>query len=314
MHKVLPQPVRASDFVMDMRAARGRGRLLLALAALLAGVGTAQDPADPSGFRVASPVPGQRLARGQDLVVKYAVGGEGQACRVVLVVNGRVLETRDGCRASIAVAADDLVPGSNAVELLRQGDDQEQEATVTFDVVEPTPWPSPPGGAGGDDAGDAGACRKDDAACGRRACVHSVGDACVLYDDAWARAQGAVPRILHWVWVGGGGDIPDKFHPMMESWRRLHPDWQTVVWTDDKVTWELRNQASILQADTYAELSDIVRLEVVERFGGVYVDTDFEALQVSCPHTRTRAHAHTRTRAHAHMRTRTRTRRERERA
>jgi hypothetical protein len=39
-------------------------------------------------------------------------------------------------------------------------------------------------------------------------------------------------------------------------------------------------RAILLQADTYAELSDIVRLEVVERFGGVYVDTDFEALQV----------------------------------
>ena len=44
-------------------------------------------------------------------------------------------------------------------------------------------------------------------------------------------------------------------------------------------------RAILLQADTYAELSDIVRLEVVERFGGVYVDTDFEALQVQLVYT-----------------------------
>jgi hypothetical protein len=218
----------------------------LALLALLAGSGMGKDSKNVHGIHVSSPVPGQRLARGQDLVVKYAVGDAGVEalpCRVVLVVNGRVLATRDGCRASVAVSEDDLVLGSNSVELFRQGDDaQEEEAAVTFEVVEPAPWPSPPGqGAVGDAGGDK-ACRREDAACRRRVCIHRVGDSCLIYDDAWARAHGAVPRILHWVWVGGGGDIPDKFHPMMESWRRLHPDWQTVIWTDDKITWELRNR------------------------------------------------------------------------
>jgi len=220
--------------------------LTLALLALLAGSGMGKDSKNAHGIHVSSPVQGQRLARGQDLVLKYAVGDAGVEalpCRVVLVVNGRVLATRDGCRASVAVSEDDLVLGSNSVELFRQGDDaQEEEASVTFEVVEPAPWPSPPGqGAGGDAGGDK-ACHREDAACRRRVCIHRVGDSCLIYDDAWARAHGAVPRILHWVWVGGGGDIPDKFHPMMESWRRLHPDWQTVIWTDDKITWELRNR------------------------------------------------------------------------
>jgi len=176
------------------------------------------------------------------------------------------------------------------MELFRQGDDREQEeAAVTFEIVDPEPWPTPPSADGKGDklsgtgvvGTDSDACMKDDATCKGQTCIHRVADKCILYQDTWARAHGDIPRILHWVWVGGGGAIPEKFHPMMESWRRLHPEWQTVIWTDDLVTWQLRNEAVLLQADTYAELSDIVRLEVVERFGGVYVDTDFEALQVS---------------------------------
>jgi hypothetical protein len=254
---------------------------LCALALLVAGAAPQQDQTPSPTIRVHSPAAGQQLARTQDLVVKYAIAEDGHACRVVLVVNGRVMGTREGCKMSVLVPEHELVLGSNMVEVIRQGDDyydyQEQEVSVTFDVVEPRPWPDLPSG----NAGGAGvACDQDGATCARRACIHQVADACILYEDDWAREKGAIPRILHWVWVGGGGDIPAKFHPMMESWRRLHPAWQTVIWTDDKVTWELRNQALMLQADTYAELSDIVRLEVMERFGGVYVDTDFEALQV----------------------------------
>ena len=239
---------------------------------------------DLPSIQLLSPVADQQLARAQDLVVKYAIADDGHACRVVLVINGRVVGTHEGCKLSVLVPEYELVLGSNLVEVIRQGDDyynyEEQEASVTFAVVEPKQWPSVPSGGsrGASDAREA--CSQHDAACSRGACIHQVSDMCILYEDEWAREKGAIPRILHWVWVGGGGDIPAKFHPMMESWRRLHPNWQAVVWTDEKVTWELRNQALMLQADTYAELSDIVRLEVVERFGGVYVDTDFQALQV----------------------------------
>jgi hypothetical protein len=262
-----------------------RSTLLLVSLALLV-VRSAQQQDLPS-IQLLSPVADQQLARAQDLVVKYAIADDGHACRVVLVINGRVMGTREGCKLSVLVPEHELVLGSNLVEVIRQGDDyhnyEEQEATVTFTVVEPKQWPSVPSGGsrGASDAGEA--CSEHDAVCSRRACVHQVSETCILYEDEWAREKGAIPRILHWVWVGGGGDIPAKFHPMMESWRRLHPDWQTVIWTDEKVTWELRNQALMLQADTYAELSDIVRLEVVERFGGIYVDTDFQALQV-VPH------------------------------
>jgi FkbM family methyltransferase len=41
----------------------------------------------------------------------------------------------------------------------------------------------------------------------------------------------------------------------------------------------LRNQRYFDAATTYAQKSDIARYEIVERFGGVYIDTDFECLQ-----------------------------------
>ena len=110
---------------------------------LLLRAGTAQDP--PGAIRVLSPVSDQQLARGQDLVVKFALGDDGRPCRVVVVVNGRVLTTHDGCTGSVNVPEHELSPGANSLELFRQGDDQEQEAAVTFQVVDPLPWPLPPG-------------------------------------------------------------------------------------------------------------------------------------------------------------------------
>ena len=213
---------------------------------------------DPRGvIHVSSPVPHQQLPCGQDLVVKYTVSADraGAACRVVLIVNGRVLTTATGCRVSVAVPEHDLKPGLNTVELVQQDEDLETdqpETSVLFHVGEPgrevhppsrkqcvQPWPELPGS----DV-DAPQCQDGDTC--HAACVHRVGGTCILYDDRWARANGAIPRIFHWVWVGGGGEIPVKFQPMMESWRRLHPEWQTVVWTDDLITWPLRNQAVVL--------------------------------------------------------------------
>ena len=281
------------------QAARGV-RFSLFVLLVSSTVGTAQEPLDGL-IRVSSPLPGQQVARGQDLVVKYAIAEDGRRCSVVLVVNGRVLSTRDGCKASVAVPEHELTLGSNSVELFRQGEEDEQEAAVTFAVVEPPPWPSGTVGGdwgnagGGGSSGEGGtaeeSCRKDDARCSRQTCIHRVADSCILYEDTWAKVHGAVPRILHWVWVGGGGPIPDKFHPMMESWRRLHPDWQTVIWTDDLVTWQLRNQALILQVTTLVYLHLLVSIVYKWKCICVYL----------CAHVHMYAYIYTQSYTHAHV-------------
>ena len=64
-----------------------------------------------------------------------------------------------------------------------------------------------------------------------------------------------------------------------ESWRRHHPDWEMRLWTDDDLPADLVRKEAYERLRKPAERSDIIRLEVLFRFGGVYIDTDFECLR-----------------------------------
>jgi FkbM family methyltransferase len=62
----------------------------------------------------------------------------------------------------------------------------------------------------------------------------------------------------------------------IELARKLHPDWQVVVWQDpvDPAPFVLSKYWS--KVNSGAQLADLIRLEVVHRQGGFYLDADFE--------------------------------------
>jgi mannosyltransferase OCH1-like enzyme len=73
--------------------------------------------------------------------------------------------------------------------------------------------------------------------------------------------------------------MPQEFHDYRESWRRHHPDWEMRLWTEDSLPDDLVRPEVYERLRSPAERSDIARLEVLYRFGGVYVDTDVECLR-----------------------------------
>lgn len=91
-----------------------------------------------------------------------------------------------------------------------------------------------------------------------------------------------LPRILHHIWTGG--PVPDHLAAYRETWARLHPDWTMRLWTDDDLaaaSW-LINRDLLDRAETITEhvgqfRADVARYEILARYGGVYVDYDFEA-------------------------------------
>lgn len=86
-----------------------------------------------------------------------------------------------------------------------------------------------------------------------------------------------IPRNFHRIWLGPK-PLPAEFAAFGESWRRLHPDWEMRLWTDANLP-PLANQALFDSAPSFAAKADILRYELLLRFGGVYVDTDFECLK-----------------------------------
>jgi mannosyltransferase OCH1-like enzyme len=84
-----------------------------------------------------------------------------------------------------------------------------------------------------------------------------------------------LPRVFHQIWLGPD-PLPEEFAHYRETWQRHHPDWEHRLWTEENLPAELRRPEARDRLRHPAERSDILRLELLWRHGGVYVDTDFE--------------------------------------
>ena len=86
-----------------------------------------------------------------------------------------------------------------------------------------------------------------------------------------------VPKIIHQIWFGD--DVPAELKPFQKLWQLLHPDWEYHLWTQDNIDQlPLTNRRFIDAAQNPAEKADLLRLELLYLFGGVYIDMDFEPL------------------------------------
>jgi mannosyltransferase OCH1-like enzyme len=105
------------------------------------------------------------------------------------------------------------------------------------------------------------------------------------YNERWRDAQASppdscVPRKLHFIWLGSSNKQSTSFTELQQGWATLHPDWEVKLWTDaDVAELALENQQAFDSAVNYGEKSDILRYELLERFGGVYADCDFVSLR-----------------------------------
>lgn len=93
---------------------------------------------------------------------------------------------------------------------------------------------------------------------------------------------GAIPRLIHRIWLDE--PMPDPFAAFGDRWAELHPGWEIIDWRTSALLPELRNRELFDQArefyprDWKRFQADILRLELLGRYGGVYVDTDTEPL------------------------------------
>lgn len=124
------------------------------------------------------------------------------------------------------------------------------------------------------------------------------------------RNAAVIPKIIHIMWLGG--KLPQEYEEFVKSWRRLHSEWTIIFWTDSHLNYDrgshivrsfdelsaflhaknspknivvdatflfFDNKDMYDEAINYGEKSDILKWEIVYRFGGVYVDIDFQALK-----------------------------------
>ncbi len=92
----------------------------------------------------------------------------------------------------------------------------------------------------------------------------------------------SIPRVIHQTWKTDR--IPSQWEPLRDTWRRLNPQWEYRLWTDeDNVRLIAEHYPWFLQIfegyDRAIKRPDSVRYFIMHHHGGVYVDLDFEALR-----------------------------------
>ena len=85
----------------------------------------------------------------------------------------------------------------------------------------------------------------------------------------------AIPKIIHQLWVGPR-PRPQR---LLDTWKNAHPDWEYVLWTEENLKdFRFKNQKQIDAMPEWNGKADIMRYEILDRFGGVFMDADSECL------------------------------------
>lgn len=88
-------------------------------------------------------------------------------------------------------------------------------------------------------------------------------------------AEPVIPRVLHQIWIGG--PLPETYRRWREGWMEHHPDWEHRLWTDAEVhALDFGTRDLYEGTDSVGMKVDLLRMEILARFGGVYVDADYQ--------------------------------------
>jgi len=104
-----------------------------------------------------------------------------------------------------------------------------------------------------------------------------------------------VPNIAHFLWIGSG--IPAKYVKNINNFASHNNEYQVILWQDVKKTpgklsdkVEVRHVSSVLrenlqvkaifeQLEGVGARSDLLKYQIVFKFGGIYLDTDTVSIQ-----------------------------------
>lgn len=90
-------------------------------------------------------------------------------------------------------------------------------------------------------------------------------------------ASGQIPKIIHQIWMGS--PLPADLREFSRTWQERHLDWEYRLWTDAEIKgFAFKTRDLFESTSCYGQRSDILRAEILARFGGVYVDLDYNCL------------------------------------
>ena len=90
-----------------------------------------------------------------------------------------------------------------------------------------------------------------------------------------------IPKIIHACWFGSN-EMPIKYQEFVKTWEDKNPEYEIKIWTLESFNKYFDDSEFVkycLEKKNYGFLSDYFRFVVLYNFGGIYLDTDVEALK-----------------------------------
>lgn len=83
-----------------------------------------------------------------------------------------------------------------------------------------------------------------------------------------------IPKKIHYIWIGNQSK-PESIIKCINSWKKYLPDYRFFEWGNE-ILEEIDNiyVTEALMAQKWAFVSDYIRLYVLKKHGGIYLDTD----------------------------------------
>lgn len=87
-----------------------------------------------------------------------------------------------------------------------------------------------------------------------------------------------IPKVIHYIWFGKG-EKKELHLKCIESWKKHCPDYEILEWNE--TNYNISKNKYIAQAyerKKWAYVSDYARMDILYRYGGIYLDTDVELM------------------------------------
>ena len=88
-----------------------------------------------------------------------------------------------------------------------------------------------------------------------------------------------IPRILHQMWIGDKTKCPSN---LMKSWKLLNPSFEYIFWNEEEIIHRKMKFECEKQIKDIMEINgkcDIMRWEILYKYGGVFIDADSVCLE-----------------------------------
>lgn len=87
-----------------------------------------------------------------------------------------------------------------------------------------------------------------------------------------------IPKTIHYAWFGG--KKPSQIEKNIEQWKEICIDYEFIEWNEN--TYDITKNTYMKQAyetESWGFVPDYLRLDVIYKYGGIYLDTDIELVK-----------------------------------